>query len=200
VSATDPLPEEQVRGLARSCVRAGLLSTEEMHAEVVGAITTDLPERAADADELAATWLAEAHDELRADQRDWPESTDYERLQSAFAELEMLDVSVLQGCQDEASARRVLADTTSTPRGVAWFTPADIRRAVDEGVLALHLLHGPGSEEAASDEAAALAAADGSGDELAADVLGVLEKHGLRGRLDQGRVEVDALWQKPIAS
>ena len=194
-------PDEDVRRFARSCVRAGLQSAEEMHAEVVKAITTDLPERAGEAESLATTWLAEAHDELREDQRDWPESTDYERLQSAFAELEMVDVSVVQGCQDEGAARRLLAEATpgAVPAGVVWFTPSDVWRAVDEGKLQLHLRRGEGADEAASAEAADQAAADGT-DGLVADVLGVLEKHGLRGRSDGDSIEVDALWQKPMAS
>jgi hypothetical protein len=187
VGAGEAGPDERVRALARSSVRAGLSSPEEMHAEVAGAITAELPDRASDADELASTWLEAAHHELRADQRDWPESTDYERLQSAFAEMELLDVSVLQGCEDHRAAERLVAEADAAGagiRGVAWFTPADVRRAVDEGVLEITLR--PGT--AASDE------------ELAGDLMGILEKHGLRSVSDEGRVQVDALWQRRIAT
>lgn len=187
--STVPGPEEQVRAYARSCVRAGLLSAEEMHADVAEAITTDLPDHAGDADALATTWLEAAHDELRADQHDWPESTDYERLQSAFSEMELLDVSVLQGCEDDGAAKRLIEEADAGGaglRGVAWFTPADVWHAVDQGVLGVTLWHGT--------TAAAL-----PGDDLADDVLGILEKHGLRAVFDEDRIEVDAHWQKPIA-
>ena len=188
--ATHPSPEEQVRGFARWCVRAGLQSTDEMHAEVAEAIAKDLPDRAGEAEELATTWLAEAHDQLREDQRDWPESTDYERLQSAFAEMEMLDVTVLQGCEDHWAAKRLIDESNAAGagiRGVAWFTPSDVWHAVDEGMLEVNLWHGTTANAA-------------PGDELLDDVLGILEKHGLVARFDEGRIEVDAHWYKRIAS
>jgi len=182
--------EEEVRGFARSCVRAGLLSTEEMQAEVAEAIATDLPGRADEAETLAATWLAEAHDELGEEQNGWPDSTDYERLQTAFAEMELIDVSVLQGCEDHWAAKRLVEERDAAGtgvRGVAWFTPSDVWHAVDEGMLEVNLWHGTTANVA-------------PGDELLDDVLGILEKHGLRGRFDEGRIEVDAHWQKRIAT
>jgi hypothetical protein len=187
---TDPRAEQHVRELARACVRAGLLSSEELHAEVREAIVTELPDRAGEADELAAAWLEEAHQQLRDDQTAWPESTDYERLQSAFAEMELLDISVLQGCEDDRAAVRLLDEGSAagvTPRGVAWFTPADVWHAVDEGMLRMSLWHGSTASAAPEDD-------------LAYDVLGILEKHGLRGRFHEGRIEVDAHWQKRIAT
>ena len=187
--STASTAEEHVRAFARSCVRAGLLSTAEMHAEVVEAITAELPDRAAEADELATTWLDEAHDELRADQSEWPESTDYERLQSAFAEMELLDVSVLQGCEDHWAAKRLIDESNAAGagiRGVAWFTPSDVWHAVDEGMLEVNLWHGTTANAA-------------PGDDLLNDVLGILEKHGMQARFDEGRIEVDAHWQKRIA-
>lgn len=185
---SDPTAEEQVRAFTRSCVRAGLLSSQEMHDEVLEVIAKDLPDRAAQADELATAWLEEAHDQLREDQRDWPESTDYERLQSAFAEMELMDVSVLQGCADHWAAKRLIEDSLAGGaglRGVAWFTPADVWHAVDEGMLEVNLWHGTTANVAA-------------GDELLDDALGILEKHGLSARFDEGRIEVDAHWYKRI--
>jgi hypothetical protein len=187
---SEPQAEQHVREFTRSCVRAGLLSSEELHSEVVEAITTELPDRAGEADELATAWLEEAHAELRADQQQWPESTDYERLQSAFAEMELLDISVLQGCEDHWAAKRLLDERSGagvTPRGVAWFTPADVWHAVDEGMLEVNLWHGTTANAA-------------PGDDLVYDVLGILEKHGLRAHFDEGRIEVDAHWQKRIAT
>lgn len=186
---TDSLAEQHVRAFTRSCVRAGLLSFEELHAEVAEAIAKDLPDRSREADELATAWLEEAHDQLRQDQRDWPESTDYERLQSAFAEMELIDVSVLQGCEDHWAAKRLIDESKAGGaglRGVAWFTPSDVWHAVDEGMLEVNLWHGTTANVA-------------PGDELLDDVLGILEKHGLQAGFDEGRIEVDAHWYKRIA-
>ena len=186
---TDAAGEQQVRDLVRVGVRAGLLSTEDLHAEVVEAIAAELPDRSADADALAAGWVAEARDRLRVDQEGWPEATDYERLQTAFDELEILDVVVLQGCQDRTVAERALEERTAagtSPAGIAWFTPSDVWRAVDESRLEVNLWHGTTATVAV-------------GDELLDDVLGILEKHGLSARFDDGRIEVDAHWHKRVA-
>lgn len=179
----------QVRQFTRSCLRAGLLDTDELHAEVAEAIRTELPERAEEAAELATAWLEEAHQQLREDQQDWPEATDYERLQTAFAEMELLDVSVLQGCEDHWAAKRLIDERAAAggaPLGVIWFTPADVWHAVDEGMLEVNLWHGTTANAA-------------PGDELLDDVLGILEKHGLQAHFDEGRIEVDAHWQKRVA-
>jgi hypothetical protein len=70
---------------------------------------------------------------------------------------------------------------------VAWFTPADVWHAVDEGMLEVNLWHGTTANAAPEDD-------------LLYDVLGILEKHGLRAQFDEGRIEVDAHWQKRIAT
>ena len=185
----DSLAEQHVRAFARACVRAGLLSTEQIHAEVVQAITDELPERADQAETLAGSWVDEAREQLRLEQTSWPEGTDYERLQSAFEEMQLLDVDVLQGCEDHWAAKRLLderATAGAVPRGVLWFTAPDVWHAVDEGMLEVNLWHGTTANAA-------------PGDELLDDVLGVLEKHGLAARFDEGRIEVDAHWHKRIA-
>jgi Domain of unknown function (DUF6891) len=184
----DPLAEQHVREFTRACVRAGLLSSDELHDEVVQAIAGDLPERAGEADELARAWVDEAREELRVDQQSWPEATDYERLQSALQEIELGDVAVLQGCEDHWVAKRLLderAEGGAPPRGVVWFTPSDVWHAVDEGMLEVNLWHGTTANAA-------------PGDALLDDVLGVLEKHGLTAHFDEGRIEVDAHWHRRI--
>jgi hypothetical protein len=182
--------EQHVRDFARSGVRAGLLSAEELHTEVVASVREQLPDRADRADELADAWLEEAREQLRDEQHGWPEATDYERLQTAFEELQLLDVDVLQGCAGATSVERLLAErdgSGAVPRGVAWFTPADVWHAVDEGLLRVHVWHGTTAPAV-------------EGDELVGDVLGVLEKHGLAARFEDGRLEVDAHWHKRITT
>jgi hypothetical protein len=182
------LAEDHVREFARACVRAGLLSTDGLHAEVVAAIRQELPQRAGEADALATAWTDEAREQLRVDQESWPEATDYERLQSAFEELALDDVVVLQGCEDHWAAKRLIEERTAAgaaPCGVAWFTPPDVWHAVDEGMLEVNLWHGTTANAA-------------PGDALLDDVLGVLEKHGLAARFDEGRIEVDAHWHRRI--
>jgi hypothetical protein len=184
----DPRAEEHVRDFARSCVRAGLLTGEDLRREVREAVVAELPDRAGEADALTEAWIAEATEALRVDQQSWPGSTDYERLQSAFDELALLDVEVLQGCEDHWAAKRLLEERSATgapPRGVVWFTPPDVWHAVDEGMLEVNLWHGTTANAA-------------PGDELLADVLGVLEKHGLDAHFDEGRIEVAAHWHRRV--
>ncbi len=182
------LAEQHVREFARASVRAGLLPYDELRGEVVEAITVELPDRAGEAEQLATAWVDDAREELRVDQGSWPEATDYERLQTAFDELEILDVVVLQGCEDHWAAKQVLDDRAAAgnaPRGIAWFTPPDIWHAVDEGMLEVNLWHGTTANVA-------------PGDDLLDEVLGLLEKHGLSATFDEGRIEVSAHWHKRL--
>jgi hypothetical protein len=182
-------PEEQVRDFTRSCVRAGLQTDLQLREEVVQAITTELPDHPGSAEELAHVWVDQARDQLVREQDGWPEATDYDRLQTAFAELETLDVVALQGVDDHWSAKAELERRDSTgvrPRGVAWFTPSDVWHAIDEGMLEVNLWHGTTANVA-------------SGDELLDDALTVFDKHGLPAHFDEGRIEVTARWQKRVA-
>ncbi len=185
----DPaLAERHVKEFARASVRAGLLDDDALREEVEQAITVELPDRAHEAPGLADAWIGEAREELRVDQQGWPEATDYERLQSAFAEMELADVVVLQGVDDHWSAKRVLDERAAAgapPRGIAWFTAADVWHAVDEGMLEVNLWHGSTANAA-------------PGDSLLDDVLGILEKHGLAAHFDEGRIEVDAHWRRRL--
>jgi hypothetical protein len=182
--SAEALAEQHVREFARAGVRAGLLSADELRVEVVEAVREELPDH--DPEATADAWIAEATEELRVDSQSWPEATDYERLQTAFAELELGDVVVLQGCEDHWAAKAVLdsrAAAGTPPRGVAWFTPPDVWHAVDEGMLEVNLWHGSTANVAPDDE-------------LLDDVLGVLEKHGLAAHFDEGRIEVSAFWHR----
>lgn len=178
------LAEQHVREFARAGVRAGLLAADDLRREVVEAVAAELPDR--DAEATADAWIAEAREELRVDQESWPEATDYERLQTALAELELSDVVVLQGIEDHWVAKKHLQERTDAgdpARGAAWFTPPDVWHAVDHGMLEVNVWHG----DTANVE---------PGDELLDLVLGVLEKHGLAAHFDEGRIEVSAHWHR----
>ncbi len=182
------LTERHVREFARACVRSGLLAGEALHQEISEAVAAELPDRAGDADAVADAWIAEAVAELRSDQAAWPEVTDHDLLQRAFAELEADGVVVLQGVEDHWAAKAVLDEGAAAgdpPRGVAWFTAADVWHAVDEGMLEVNLWHGSTANAA-------------PGDALLDEVLRILAAHGLAAHFDEGRIEVGTSWQRRL--
>ena len=181
------LHEQQVREFARGCVRSGLLDEPTLYDEVLLAIRSELPDTA-DPERLATSWIEECRAELDADQRGWPETTDYDRLQSAFAELQTGGIVVLQGCEDHWAAKRLLEERAATaepPLGVAWFTQPDVWHAIDEGMLEVNVWHASTANVA-------------PGDPLLDHVVGVLERHGLSAHYDEGRVEVGAHWHRRL--
>ena len=168
-------------------MRSGLLTEATLYDEVVLAIRSELPDTA-DADQVARSWIAEYRDELASEQQTWPETTDYDRLQEAFAELEGADIAVLQGCEDHWTAKDLLEERGAggnPPRGVAWFTPPDVWHAIDEGMLEVNVWH-PTTANVAP------------GDPLLDEVVAVLERHGLAAHYDEGRVEVSAHWHRRL--
>ncbi|HEX6517765.1 MAG TPA: hypothetical protein VF049_19555 [Nocardioidaceae bacterium] len=180
--------EEHVREFVRSCVRAGLLDAQSLYGEVVQAVASELPELRDRADAVARDWIAAYREELARDQAQWPEVTDHDRLQAAFAELAAADVVVLQGCEDHWDAKAVLdrrAEAGNPPRGIAWFTPPDVWHAIDEGMLEVNLWHGSTANVA-------------PGDALLDEAVAVFERHGLPAHFDEGRIEVAAHWQKRL--
>src|SRR5690606_7742592 len=111
----------------------------------------------------------------------WPDPTDFDRLQAAFAALERAGFVVLQGCPDHWAAKQALEQRPA--RGAVWFTPPDVWHAIDEAMLEVNLWH-PDTANAAP------------GDALLAEVLGALEAVGLAAHFDEGRIEVTARWQR----
>ncbi len=181
------LHEQQVREFARACVRSGLLDEAELYDEVRLAIGSELPDTA-DPDQVTRDWIAEYQQQLAADQREWPDVTDYDRLQSAFDELAAGGIAVLQGCEDHWTAKDLLDERAAAgepPRGVAWFTQPDVWHAIDEGMLEVNVWH-------------PTTANVGPGDPLLDEVIAVLGRHGLPAHFDEGRVEVTAHWHRRL--
>ena len=180
-------PEDELQDWARLQVRAGFLDEPRMRAEVVSAIESELP--GVDATILARAWLGGALAQLKRESATWPTETDYDRLQAAFTECEEHDVPVLQGVDDHWAAKAELTRRTTegrTPRGVVWFTAADVWHAVDEGMLEVNLWHGDTANAA-------------PGDPLLIAVLSCFERHGVAAHFDEGRIEVTARWQRRVA-
>ncbi|MEP6814918.1 MAG: hypothetical protein ABI873_05160 [Marmoricola sp.] len=177
-------PEDELQDYARLLVRAGFLDDQPMLTEVVSAITAEMP--GIDADVLARAWLGGARAELRKDAAGWPEQTDYDRLQDVFTECEEHQVRVIQGVEDHWAAKAeldLLAAGETLPRGIAWFTAADVWHAVDEGMLEVNLWHGSTANAA-------------PGDRLLVAVVSAFGRHGLSAHFDEGRIEVSAHWQR----
>ncbi len=178
--------DEELQDYARLLVRAGFLDDAQMRAEVVSAIEAELPDFAVDAPILARAWLGGAASQLRKDAALWPAETDHDRLQATFGECAEHQVPVLQGVEDHWSAKAELdrlAGEGRTPRGIAWFTAADVWHAIDQGMLEVNVWHGTTANVA-------------PGDALLESVLSCLGRHGLAARFDEGRIEVSAHWQR----
>ncbi|HSE08225.1 MAG TPA: hypothetical protein VLB29_06125 [Nocardioidaceae bacterium] len=181
----ESLAEEHVREFARSAVRSGLLVRQDLHDEVVLAITTELPDMS-DPEATANRWIEEFLDELRIEAASWPTVTDYDRLQAAFSQLEAAGIVVLQGCEDHWAAKAVLDGRRGQrPRGVAWFTPPDVWHAIDEGMLEVNVWHASTANVA-------------PGDALLDEVVAAFAGQGLSAHFDEGRVEVGARWQRRL--
>jgi hypothetical protein len=172
---------DDTRAWVHDLVRSGLGTPTAVRDQVIEAIEADHPDP--DAAATADAWILEARAAWQAQAEDWPEVTDFDRLQDAFAALEAADIVVLQGCADHWSARDELTRREPTPRGIAWFTAPDVWHAVDEGMLEVNLWHGTTANAA-------------PGDVLLAEVIAAFDAAGLKAHFDEGRIEVAAHWQR----
>ncbi|HKE70875.1 MAG TPA: hypothetical protein VKB55_16565 [Nocardioidaceae bacterium] len=179
-------PVERLHDYARVQRRAGFLDDAALLADVTQIATEDVDAEAAQ--RLAREAVAAAEAAYESDRADWPAVTDYDRLQSAFGELALRDVVVLQAVEDHWTAERLLSERREVGdpvRGVAWFTAPDVWHAVDHGMLELNVWHGSSANVA-------------PGDALLDEVISVLDQNGLSGHFDEGRIEVSAFWQRRL--
>jgi hypothetical protein len=167
-------------------VRSGLLGYDELLAELTPAVAAELGESSEAARLRAEAWVREETAALLRDETGWPATTDYDRLQHAFADLEDAGVVVLQGCADHWSAKAELdrrARQGRPPLGIAWFTPLDVWHAIDDGMLEVNVWHGSTANVA-------------PGDDLLRIAVAAFERRGLEAHYDEGRVEVAASWRR----
>jgi hypothetical protein len=172
---------DATRAWVADLVRSALWTDDEVRAQAVAALAADHPELPTD--ETADAWIAEARAAWREDAATWPETTDHDRLEKAFALLEQQGIVVLQGVADHWVARDELRRRTPPPAGVAWFTPTDVWHAIDAGMLEVNLWHGTTANAA-------------PGDDLLERALAAFAEAGLAAHFDEGRIEVTARWQR----
>lgn len=174
---------EELRGFARVVVRAGTYDDERTYAEIVEAVRAS---GSAEPEIRATALLEEATSALSRDQASWPDVTDFDRLQTMFADLDCRGLPVLQAIEDHWVAQAELerrARTGQACRGVVWFTAPDVWHAVDHGMLELNVWHADSANVA-------------DGDPLLAEVLEALATAGFDAQFDEGRIEVSAYWHR----
>lgn len=125
---------EQVRGWITLRVAEGF----ESDADILAA-SVEIFGDAFDAKKLrpfAAACTAEVASEHRRDQSDWPETTDCDRLDAAFADLETAGICARQhfSCCYSCATDEMQAEIDETAHsGYAYTTPADTEQAATHG-------------------------------------------------------------------
>lgn len=176
---------KQLNTYAKVQVWSGYRSDPEVRADVFDAASADAPDEAT-AQRLTDEALADAHHSLREAAAGWPDVTDFDRLQSAFADLRAGGVVVLEAVDDHWAANDKLTELTAagkTPHGLAYFTHTDVWHAVENDMLELNVWH---------DDTANV----GGGDDLLGFVLDTLSAHGISSLFDEGRIEATVRWQR----
>ncbi|MBA3233966.1 MAG: hypothetical protein H0T17_08475, partial [Propionibacteriales bacterium] len=175
---------DQLRTYARVQVRSGYKGDDEVRLEVYDAVLDEV--RDADrAEQLTQAYLGQARSDLARAAAQWPHPPAFERLQAAFGELRAEGVIVLEACDDHWAANETLhasAADGSTPRGIAFFTHADVWHAVEHDMFELNVWHGDTANVR-------------EGDDLVSRVQQVLGDHGIESQFDEGRLEVSLTWQ-----
>ncbi len=177
---------DRLRAFARVQVRSGYLSDASVRDEVAEAAREDLSRSPQEAASLAGQVVDAEVAALLADQEGWPQTTDVDRLQAAFADLESHGLLVLAACDDHWDATAALTrldEAGESVPGVLFFTHTDVWHAVDHGMLELNLWHGDTANVAV-------------GDDILRLVLQTLGAHGLSAVFDEGRIETTLAWQR----
>ncbi|MDQ4085199.1 MAG: hypothetical protein M3165_05220 [Actinomycetota bacterium] len=177
---------DRLRAFARVQVRSGYLSDAGVRDEVAEAAREDLSRSPQEAASLAGQVVDAEVAALLADQEGWPQTTDVDRLQAAFADLESHGLLVLAACDDHWDATAALTrldEAGESVPGVLFFTHTDVWHAVDHGMLELNLWHGDTANVAV-------------GDDILRLVLQTLGAHGLSAVFDEGRIETTLAWQR----
>jgi hypothetical protein len=184
VGGTEAL--DRLRAFARVQVRSGYVSDQGVRDEVAEAAREDLAQDPENAAALAGEVVDGEITALVVEQASWPQTTDVDRLQAAFADLEAAGVLVLAAVEDHWDATAALTrldEEGQSVAGVLFFNHTDVWHAVDHGMLELNLWHGDTANVAV-------------GDDLLRLVLQTLGGHGLSATFDEGRIETTLTWQR----
>ncbi|MDQ4084383.1 MAG: hypothetical protein M3165_01045, partial [Actinomycetota bacterium] len=106
VGVSDSEALERLRAFARVQVRSGFLTDSAVRDEVGEAAREDLARD--DAEALAAEVVQAEIAALESEQATWPQTTDVDRLEAAFADLEAQGLLVLRACDDHWDATAAL--------------------------------------------------------------------------------------------
>jgi hypothetical protein len=178
----------QLEDYAYCLVASGYRSIEQIRVDLYDAAVAE--ERGGPAAaELTRRLVAAALERHEEESATWPEPTSYDRLQLAFADLRAHDVVVLEAVDDHWAASEALARLAAEgmqPRGVAFFTPADVWHSVQHGMLELNVWHGTTANVA-------------PGDDLLDLVVDTLAAHGVAAHFGEGRIEAAVRWQRRAA-
>jgi hypothetical protein len=171
----------ELSDFARLVVRGGYLNQARTQAEVGNFVRAELDDDN-EADELTQRLVADAEQQLAADQARWPDRTDNDALADVFTDLAERGFLVLEYCQDHFDASAELRAHPEA-RGIVFFTETDVWHAITEGMLELKVWHADTSNVVAADP------------ELGV-VLDALHRQGLPARFDEGRIEVTVTWRR----
>jgi hypothetical protein len=180
--AVDERTARELRGLARVLVRSGYADHAAISAALTEAVQEDAP--SIDATALVPLLIGEAVIDLDADARDWPATTDADRLDAVLDELEKRGLVVVRYTSDHHAARQAL-EAAAAPTGLVFFTDTDVWHAVDFGMLELKVWH-PDTANVAP------------GEPLLDDVLALLHDNDLPAVFDEGRIEVTLDWHRRV--
>ena len=178
----DERTARELRGLARVLVRSGYADHAAVTAALTEAVLEDAPSM--DATALVPLLIGEAVMDLNEEAKDWPATTDADRLDAVLDELESLGLVVVRYTSDHHAANKALA-AAADPKGLVFFTDTDVWHAVDFGMLELKVWH-PDTANVAP------------GEPLLDDVLALLAEHDLPGVFDEGRIEVTLDWKRRV--
>lgn len=162
--------EEEIRAYVRTDVRAGFYSNDEILSTVLETLVADY--REAEVRAAASRILTEEREKLATEQREWPPTTDYDRLENAFAALEASGIVTRQNFTDcgtcgaaEIQAEIVTANKDGKPiRGYVFFHQQDTEAAANGNGLCLSYGAVAEDEQAALTIAAEIVSALGAND------------------------------------
>jgi hypothetical protein len=184
---TDPELCAELEAQIDDLLRAGFLPADQILEEAkLYVAPTDEP---IGLHEHASAYLDDALAMLAVDQKDWPEVTDCDRLDKAFADLESRGIVARQdfSCCQNCGHRDIIEELGPGARGYTFYHSQDTESAIEAGVLWLAV--------------GAVGDAENGALEIAAEVVAALRAQGLTVESDgtgEERITVPLTWQRRL--